>query len=413
MAGATSSRGGLRERRAARESACAHCLLPLPAGGDSSFCCRGCEEVHALLASEGLDRYYELGGGDGHPVARAERLDRKWLEPIVAKVAEQPGLARIVLDAQGVHCAACVWLFEETFRRAGRDGSGAAILVNPAVGSVELTVRPDFPLASWVADVESFGYRLGPPLKSAAERERTSDPLVLRMGVCIAIAMNTMIFGVAVYCGLAEGRVYQLFHALDFGLSFVSVLVGGSVFFRSALQALRKRMLHLDLPIALGIALAFASSAYTYFTRGGATSYFDTLNIFIALMLVGRFLQERVLVKNRAYLLASDGAEGLFARRVKDGVVELVRCTEIGSGDILLVGHQDLVPVDATLLALEPALLSLDWINGESAPRSFAPGAVIPAGAFCHDARAIFVRATSAFDASTIVALLRASSHRA
>jgi len=365
--------------------------------------------VHRLLHSGGLDRYYELGGGEGHPVTQLSNADHKWLEPITSRLAAEPGLSRVVLDVQGVHCAACVWLMDEMFQR---EEGAAGILVNPAVGSVELTVSPEFPLERYVSGIERFGYRFGPPLKANAERGATSDPIVWRMGVCIAIAMNTMIFGIAVYAGLAEGRVYRLFHGLDFTLSLVSVLVGGTVFFRSAWAALERRVLHLDLPIALGIALAFASSTYTYFTRGGATSYFDTLNVFIALMLVGRFLQERVLARNRAYLLSSDGAEGLYTRRVEGGSVALVRCTEIAEGDLLLVGHQDLVPVDSELVSGDPAVFSLDWINGESAPRAFAPGSVVPAGAFCQDTRAKTLRAKAAFDRSTIVSLLRTTTRR-
>jgi len=407
MAAAVSPRTDVSEGASAEPLACLHCRLPVPVGSKGDFCCRGCEEVHHLLAGAGLGRYYELGGGEGHPVTRAN-ADHKWLEPLAARLATQPGLSRLVLDVQGVHCAACVWLFEEMFRRAP---GGAGLVVNPAVGTVELTVGPEFPLAAYIAEIEAFGYRFGPALKGAAERGTTSA-IVWRMGVCIAIAMNTMIFGVAIYCGLEEGRVYQLFHALDFGLSVVSVLVGGTVFFRSAWQALRRRVLHLDLPIALGILLAFASSTYTYASRGGATSYFDTLNVFIALMLVGRFLQERVLAKNRAYVLASDGAEGLYARRVREGAVTLVRCTDIEAGDVLLVGHQDLVPVESELLGTETSVFSLDWINGESAPRAFAPGELVPAGAFCQDARAATVRAAAAFDASSIVSLLRTSTRR-
>ena len=387
---------------------CLHCRLSLASGETSEFCCRGCEAVHALLASAGLARYYELGGGEGHPVP-ATSSDHKWLEPIAARLAAQPpGLTRVTLDVQGLHCSACVWLLDEIFRRAP---SSAGIIVNPSVGSVELTIGPEFPLAAYVTDIEAFGYRFGPPLKANADRGTRSD-LVWRMGLCIAIAMNTMIFGFAMYCGLTEGRVFRLFHALDFALSFVSVLVGGTVFFRSAWQALRRRVLHLDLPIALGIALVFSSSTYTYATRGGATSYFDTLNVFIALMLVGRFLQERVLARNRAYLLASEGAEGLYTRRIEGRDVTLVRCVEIAEGDVLLVGHQDLVPVECELYGTEASVFSLDWINGESAPRSFAPGEMVPAGAFCQDTRARTMRATAAFDASTVVSLLRASSRR-
>ena len=409
MVAAVSSPPHLREAEVVRAAECLHCRLPLARGERSAFCCHGCEAVYALLQDGGLARYYELGGGEGHPVVPASS-DHKWLEPIAERLAAQPssGLSRIVLDVQGLHCSACVWLLEEIFRR---EPSSAGIVVNPAVGSVELTIGPRFPLASWVSDIEAFGYRFGPPLKASAARGAASS-IVWRMGVCIAIAMNTMIFGFAIYCGLPEGRVYRLFHALDFALSFVSVLVGGTVFFRSAWQAVRRRVLHLDLPIALGIALAFTSSTYTYLTRGGASSYFDTLNVFIALMLVGRFLQERVLAKNRAYLLASDGAEGLYTRRIDGTSVTLVRCTEIAAGDVLLVGHQDLVPVEAELLGTETSVFSLDWINGESAPRAFAPGDVVPGGAFCQDSRAATLRAVSAFDASAVDALLRTSNRR-
>lgn len=398
---------------------CLHCGTPIPANidandEDAAFCCRGCAAVYRLVHDAGLARYYDLGGGAGHPIDRAESSDdHKWLEPILEKIGKSTSpFTRVVLDVQGVHCAACVWLLEKLFLR----GKGAGkIEVNPAVGSIELTLSKDFPLARWVTDVEAFGYRLGPPIK-AGERDGAAASaqrdLIWRMGVTIAIAMNTMIFGFSVYCGLTEGPVFRLFHGLDFALSFVSVLVGGTVFFRSALLALKQRMLHLDLPIALGILLVFVSSTYTYLTRGGATSYFDTLNVFIALMLVGRFLQERILTKNRAMLLASDGADGIFTRRATDHGVATIRCTEVKLGDVLLLGRGDIVPVDAALLEKEAALFSLDWINGESAPRSFEPGETIPAGAFSHGAQAVRVQAAAPFEQSQLVSLLRTSTRR-
>ncbi|MDF2693906.1 MAG: Type cbb3 cytochrome oxidase biosis protein CcoI [Labilithrix sp.] len=387
-------------------ASCLHCGASLVASDLDGFCCRGCAEVHRLVREAGLERFYDLGGGEGHPVV-SSFADHKWLEPIAQRLEDGAEITALTLDVQGVHCAACVWLIEKLFSRL----PGAhRVIVNPAVGSVDIVVAREFPLARFVEAVEAFGYRFGPPLKAA--RQAPSD-LVWRMGVCIAIAMNTMIFGFATYCGLSSGPVYHLFHALDFGLSFVSVLVGGTVFFRSAWQALRRRVLHLDLPIALGVALVFASSTYTYLNRGGASSYFDTLNVFIALMLVGRFLQERVLAKNRAMLLASDGAEGLYTRRIgSDGSVALVRCTELASGDVVLAGRGDVVPVESVLLEEEPALFSLDWISGESAPRAFEPGSVVPAGAFSQGGRAVRLRTLTPFDGSTLVSLLRTSTRR-
>jgi P-type Cu2+ transporter len=389
-------------RAVAAPERCLHCGSESTSG---PFCCRGCEAVHRLLEGAGLTRYYDLGGGEGHPAVVPASTDTKWLEPIAGRIREGGDLTHVVLDVQGVHCAACVWLIDKVFARVE---GGARIVVNPAMGTVELAVRPSFAIERFVSDVEAFGYRFGPPLKRAGR----SNDLVWRMGVCIAIAMNTMIFGFAIYCGLPDGPVYRLFHALDFALATASVLIGGSVFFRSSWQSVKQRVLHLDLPIALGIALVFASSTYTYVTRGGATSYFDTLTVFIALMLVGRFLQERVLAKNRAMLLESDGADGLDARATQTSREDAVRCTEVEEGDMLLVGSGDIVPVEARLLEDQPALFSLDWINGESVPRAFAPGALVPAGAFSQGERAVRVRTAAPFESSRLVALLRKTTHR-
>jgi Cu2+-exporting ATPase len=306
---------------------------------------------------------------------------------------------------QGIHCSACVWLSESLFRR---QPGGVSIVVNPAVGRVDLTVEPSFDLRGWVATVERLGYRFGPPTEKA--RAGQGD-LVWRMGVSIAIAMNTMIFGVAFYAGLASGPIYELFQKLSFGLSTISVLVGGPVFFRSAWQSLKQKALHLDLPIALGILLAYASSAHAYFVRGGATSFFDTIDVFVALMLVGRFLQERVVAKNRASILASSGAEHLFTRRIgADGSVELARCVDVKTGDRLLVARGDLVPVDATTAA--DASFSLDWISGESRPKSFAAGETVPAGAFSCGDGAVVVTACSPFSTSALASLLRTTRQR-
>jgi P-type Cu2+ transporter len=376
-----------------------------------AFCCSGCEAVYTFLHDGGLaDRYYDLRGREGIPAIAAgdvadRSADRKWLEPIAKDLATKTTLTRIELDIQGVHCSACIWLFDTLFTRMN---GAAGIVVNPAVGRVDLTVEPTFDLRSFVATIERLGYRFGPP---TARGPNAQGDLVWRMGVCIAIAMNTMIFGVAFYCGLESGPTYALFQKLSFALATISVLVGGPVFFKSAWRALRQRALHLDLPIALGIVLAYASSAHAYFVRGGSTSFFDTIDVFIALMLVGRFLQERVVARNRASILASSGAEHLLTRRIeKNGQVALVRSIDIAAGDRLLVARGDLVPVDATLATA--GSFSLDWISGESRPKGFDAGAVVPAGAFSCGDEAVVVTARSPFSASSLASLLRTTRTR-
>ena len=383
------------------ETSCPHCGSIVLDARAAPFCCAGCQGAHDLLRAAGLDRYYALRDGPGRPVLRTRGLDHRWTEPLVAAIAGADPVARVDLDIQGVHCSACVWLIERLFARLVGHGS---ILVNPAVGRIQLVVGADFDLGAFVREVERFGYLLGPARKS---EHRASTDIVWRMGVCIAVAMNSMIFAIAMYAGLTEGPVFVLFQRLNLTLSTVSLVVGGPVFFRSAWRGVRRGILHLDTPIALGILLAFAGSIATFVAGRASPSYVDTLNVFIALMLVGRWLRERVLERNRLEVLASDGADGLLTRKRSADVIATVPCTSIREDEILVISPGDLVPVDARLLGSEAASCSLDWIDGENRPRSFTPGSIIPAGAFLTGQRVVEVEAATDFEGSALVDLLR------
>lgn len=360
--------------------------------------------MYSLLREQSLDRFYELRGGAGAPVAVRGAADHKWLEAVQATLAAAGGPTRVCLDVQGMHCAGCVWLMQELFERKEARGT---IDVNPAVGRVELYVEPSFPLDAFVTEVERFGYRLGPPLKG--ERKRGNE-LLLRLGISSALALNTMMFAIAIYLGLDDGPLYSFVRDLTFAFAAASVLVGGTVFIESAWHSLRSGMVHLDLPIAIGILLAFGGSTFSFFTHGRA-DYFDTVATFIALMLFGRYLQERVLEKNRNELLASDGADGLYTRRVERGSVKLVCATAIEPDDELLVAPGDLVVVDCELLD-DAGSISLDWINGESAPRSYTRGARVPAGGFNAGERALRARALAGFVDSPLPRLLTTTRRR-
>ena len=390
---------------------CIHCLTCLEGAEAGPFCCTGCRFVYGLLHANHLERFYALRAGEGRPVSSlaVERRDYRWLEPLEARLRDTPGLGRVDIDVQGLHCSGCVWLIETIFRR---HAGAKQIVVNPTVGRVHIVADEHFGLRDFVCDIERFGYLFGPALKSDRSASRG---LLIRMAICIAIAMNAMLFAIAIYSGLSEGPLFVLFGRLVLVLGFASVAIGGSVFIKAAWHGLRRGVLHLDLPIALGIVLAFAGSVYSFALHGRA-AFFDTLTVFIALMLVGRFLQQRILERNRLALLASDGVDGLIARRVRDGTVASIKCTEIRAGDTLLVAPGELVPVDGTLRAAgqsvgdypcDGASFSLDWINGESRPRVFPGGARIPAGAFHAGSEAVELEASTAFEESPLIDLLR------
>ncbi|GEL71307.1 heavy metal translocating P-type ATPase [Myxococcus virescens] len=387
-------------------AACLHCGSPVPPGGAArDFCCVGCEAVHGLLVEQGLTRYYQLAQGKTAP-APEPRKERAfaWLEPLMSRAESTPGpLCALELDVQGIHCAACVWLMNELFRR---QPGGAGLTVDPALGKVRMLWRRGaFDVAEFLRGVEGFGYLFGPSRKRP---ERTSLDLPIRLGICAALSMNVMLFSVSFYVGLTpeDGDVFRLFTRLSLWLSSAVVVVGGWPFFRSALQGLRRGVLHLDLPIALGILLVFGMSLAQARGGRGDLAYFDTLNTFVTLMLVGRWLQQRVLERNRRFLLDDDGAEGLFVRREEGARLATVRAAEVADGDVLVIAPGDLVPVDAVLLD-SGARVSTDWITGEPGERAVGQGGALPAGAFNAGRKAVRVQAKQAFTDSPLVALLR------
>lgn len=383
-------------------TACAHCGQPVPGDRDDLYCCRGCKAVAGLIERSGLTRYYDIRRGNGVPIVELPDgpRDRKWLEPIEARREANETPTAVTIDLQGVHCTACVWLLQTLFER---DANGDSIEINPALGRAELRVGKDFPLSRFLDEVESFGYRVGPSTDRGDSL--ASDGLLVRSGIALALAGNGMLLSAAIHLGLRHGELYRWANHLSFGAATLALLIGAPVFARSAWAGLRRGVLHLDLPIALGMGLAFVGSAWSYFVGGGA-NYVDTLTAFVALMLLGRWLQTRVLERNQRELLRDPGYDGLLVRRVAQGRAELVPCSRIEPGDELLVSPGDLVPVDATLLD-DGAAFSFDWIDGESRPREIGVQGSVPSGALLASASAVRVRANQPFRASEVWSLLQ------
>jgi len=388
-------------------STCLHCKTPIPPSLEGKdFCCTGCEAVYGLLHREGLGRYYELAGDKTAPVGEVSGpRSHSWLEPLVARAEEAGGsICTLDLDVQGIHCAACVWLMNELFKR---EKGGVSLHVNPGIGKVRLAwKRGDFDVERFVSRVEEFGYLFGPSKKTSNESTRS---LLLRLGATAAIAGNVMLFSLAFYTGLGpeDGVVYELFTKLSVALSALVVFVGGWPFFRSAWKALSKGVLHLDLPIAAGILLAFGASLYQARGGQGELYYFDTLNVFVLLMLVGRWLQQRVLEKNQRFLLEDVGTEGITVRRREGDRLVFVSAPQIRKGDELVIAPGDLVPVDAEVQA--PSAFTIDWITGEPDVVAVPAGGTVQAGAFNATRSAVTVVAKTDFEESPLPSLLRST----
>jgi len=389
--------------------ACIHCGSPVPVSAKNArFCCAGCEAVYQILHSENLSLFYTLAEGSIPPAASpsAHIRSHTWLEALLEKATQAQGpLCSMELDVQGIHCSACVWLLNELFRR---QKGGSKIVVNPALGKVHLVwVRNLFNIHAWINSVERFGYRFGISRKQPGGFSSE----LFRLGVCVCISMNVMLFSAAFYFGMSleDGALFQAFTYLCMGLTSIVVFYGGWPFFHSAIASVRSRLFHLDLPIALGIFLSYSLSLVQFSQGRGDLAYLDTLNIFVTLMLTGRWLRQRVLEKNKRFLLEDAGSENFWVRVKSSQSIRLVRAAEVQEEDTLLVAPGDVVPVNLSLLSKE-AKVSTDWITGEPEPQSLSQGEVAMAGSINAADSALLGRALTGFADSPLLPLLRQTS---
>ena len=260
-------------------------------------------------------------------------------------------------------------------------------------------------MEKFLSEVERFGYAFGPSRKRST---RTSRDLVVRLGVCVAATMNVMLFSFSFYFGLSaqEAGTFELFSWASLALATVVVAVGAWPFFRAAHLGSAGASCISTCPSPWASRWLYALSVVQALQHRGDHAYLDTLCAFVTLMVLGRWLQQRVLDRNRRFLLEDDGVDALMVRRRTADTVSVVPAPQVAAGDLLLVAPGDLLCMDAVLT--EPGSFSLDWITGEPQARSFPAGATVPAGAFNAGRSAVEARATQSFQESVLPALVSA-----
>ncbi len=359
---------------------CIHCGTSFTRSNpDEPFCCKGCEFVYEMIREEGLDRYYSLREGTPIKPVRSvpfESHDFSWLEEYILEVRVKSPTAK-TLDAdfclEGISCIGCVWLVEKLFlRRAGALEASA----HPASGRVHLSwVVGEMDLPAFAHELVSFGYTLAPRRGGSVVSE--SGAIGARLGLCGAFMMNAMGFALPSYLGMPDDFAFAgLFELVGLLTATLSMMVGASYFITRAWKALGMRILHIDLPIALGLLIAYAGSFVGWVWHIRGLMYFDFVSTFVFLMLVGRYLQIAAMDKNRSRLQRQRPIPETM--RSPDRV-ERIALDDLVSGLRFELNPGQSLPV-AAVLDQETADFSLEWINGEAECCNFSAGRTVPAG---------------------------------
>ncbi|WP_423192071.1 heavy metal translocating P-type ATPase [Cupriavidus sp. H18C2] len=380
---------------------CFHCGQPLDRaqplvaeidGQSRQFCCGGCQTLARTLHAAGFGHLY----GDVTRFARPIDAEaRREAEPVwaaydtpelrrqfVRELAD--GRAEVTLAPENIRCAACAWLIEQHL--AQLDGV-ESVVANVATRRVVVRWRAAAQgVADLLASLADIGYAAWPFEVSRTDRQdrRERRSLLMRMAVAMLGMMQVMMYAWPLYTHEAtiDPGQLQLMRWASLALTFPVVLYSAWPIFAGAWRSIRQRHMGMDVPVAIGVAAGFVASAVAT-VRGIGEVYFDSVTMFVAFLLLARYLELRVRQASRS------GAE-MLARQLPATCERLARAGAAGEripvarlqpGDRIRVKAGDIVPADGVVLA-GASELDESMLTGEALPVKRAMGDIVLAGCF-------------------------------
>ena len=285
------------------------------------------------------------------------------------------GLRQSDLSVPTIHCGGCIQTIEKALNALPRIEQAR---VNLSSRRVTIRWHADGSPPPLIETLRAAGYEAHLYDIAADSKDGTMAELVRALAVAGFAASNIMLLSVSVWSG-AESTTRDLFHWISALIALPAVAYSGRIFFRSAWQSLRHGQTNMDVPISIGVLLAFALSIYETVHRG-PHAYFDASITLLFFLLIGRTLDHMMRERARA---AVQGLAGLAARGAlvlrPDGTQIYLPTIEIEPGMTILLTAGERVPVDGEVLKGQSDL-DCSLVSGESIPQVASPGTRLQAG---------------------------------
>ena len=404
------------------------------AGREVRVCGDPCRTAVETIANAGLAAWYGLrthsdarGAATADPRHRAE-IDAWRVPEVEATLVRRAGdddvrggaghgTSAVTLTVEGMRCAGCAWLVERLL--ASVPGVDAAAVDFPLRRA---EVRFDARATRLHALLEALakaGYRAVPYTaheeEAAIESERRTR--IRGLGISALFGMQVMLLSIALYAsdhyGGMDAGFEQLFRWLAMMLTVPVLAWPGRTFFTGALAALRGWRPTMDVPVALGLSIAFVASAVATITGEGAI-WFDSVVMFVTLLSGARYLELLARRRATAAIRALARSAPLVATRVREGRtdgdeggagIDRVPAAALRPGDRVRVRPGEVVPADGVIRAGHSSF-DESLLTGESNPVARSPGGRVLAGSV-NDSGVVEMEVTCTGDATVLGGVLR------
>jgi P-type Cu2+ transporter len=368
---------------------CYHCHEPVAQGTalhveidhqKRLMCCIGCQAVASAIVDYGLTDYYRFRTESAR---KPEDLIPGQLRSLTVYddflvqngLVESEGgdIKSSSLVLTDMTCPACVWLIES--RLSCQQGI-IDFSVNYSTQRAHL--RWDdakIHLSDILASISSLGYKAQPFDVSQGHRQLDDEQKLQlrRLGLAGVLGMQVMMISVALYVGEWYGieQKFKIFFSwLCLLLTTPVVIYSARPFFVHAWRDLRLLRTGMDVPVSLGIVIAYISSIWVTISGSGQI-YYDSIVMFVFLLLTGRYFEFRARRRSALHLDTIGQILPVVTTRLMnkhgDDEAETVAVASLLEEDILLIRPGEIIPVDGVLIEGESSV-DESLLTGESRP---------------------------------------------
>lgn len=349
---------------------------------EKQFCCNGCKTVYEILSNNELGCYYDLQSTPG-TIPSDIKGKFNYLENvnIIEKLLEFNDTETSVVEffIPSIHCSSCIWILENLTKL---NSSVTTSLVNFPSKTVRITFKNATTNLKQLAELmTSIGYEPYISLDDAdGKKNKVDKTLIYQVSIAAFCFGNIMLLSFPEYFDADEfwlEKYKYLFRWLMFAMALPVVFYSAKNYFISAYKGLSHKILNIDVPIALGIAVLFLRSTIEI-TFDIGTGFFDSLAGLVFFLLLGKFFQQ----KTYNFLSFERDYKSYFpiaVTKLADGIEMNIPVKDIEKGDRLLIRNQELIPVDGILINGNAAI-DYSFVTGESLPVTKQSGDKLFAG---------------------------------
>jgi Cu+-exporting ATPase len=323
-------------------------------------------------------------------------LDREVAPKILAEAVRKAGYGvptdEFVLKVEGTTCASCVGRVEKALLAVPGVLTAEASLATESarVATLAGTAKAD----TLVGAVEAAGYKAHVPERGKPAARFDFEPLLAVLGVVMALPF---ILDMALGFGFPA--------RLQFLWATLMQVVLGARFYVGAYRAARARTANMDTLVALGTTAAWGLSVWLWSLGHDEHLYFEAGAVVIALVLLGKWLENRAKRRAGDAMAALARLQPVVAHVVGDDGTTDCPVDEVRTGQRVLVRPGERMPVDGIVRSgesdVDEALLT-----GEARSVRKSPGDTVTGGAI-NGLGLLEVEATTVGSASRIGRLIR------